>query len=350
MNQTIANVLSKIQNEIEQTNVHPNHLKSSSSYNGFEKLFSETVHNMELQETSIHENYGHHFPDIDIIINNKKYGVELKSRTDGSWINNGGSVFESVSDYNYEEIYLFFGTINKKKNEQRFSVRFAPYWTVTENIKVTHKPRYFINMNTSKSIFHSKSEYDVIRNMNESEKNLYVQKILKENTNKPQWYISEKENILPTLIKDLEKEKVQELISELLVLYPQDLLKTNGEKEKGKSDYTRVTIHLISTYFYYSPSTRDLFTAGGKFIYKNVSFPKIVEQFRKNKQTIIWTLENHSSDFKDLMYKNWDELGIPLEKNDVIKDYKKVLNYLGQENLKNTLKQANVENLTDIVF
>lgn len=350
MSYSINDFLFLLKEKIENTIVEEKYLKSTSSYNGFEKLFSDLVKNINIKNITITENYGHHFPDIDIVINNTKYGIELKSRTDGSWINNGGSVFESISSQDYKEIYLLFGTINKKKKETTYKVNFAPYWTVTENIKVTHKPRYFINMNTKKSIFDKKEDYDKIRIMTETEKNNYVQKILKENTNKPQWYITENEEVLPTLIKDLEKNKVDELIAEMLILFPNDLLKTIGSKEKGKSDYTRITKYLISNYFFYSPSTRDLFSAGGKYNYNNINFPKIVYQFKNHSSKIIQILKNQSSDFKELAYRNWSEENIQFKKLNIIDDYKDLLDHLGQKYLKETLKEANENKLTNIIF
>lgn len=350
MSYSINEFLLLLKEKIESTEIEEKYIKSTSSYNGFEKLFSDLTKEINIENISIRENYGHHFPDIDILINNVKYGIELKSRTDGSWINNGGSVFESVSSQDYKEIYLFFGTINKKKKEINYKVAFAPYWTVTENIKVTHKPRYFINMNTKKSIFEKKEDYDKIRIMTETEKNSYVQKILKENTNKAQWYITESEEILPTLIKDLEKNKIHELIAEMLILFPNDLLKTIGSQEKGKSDYTRITKYLISTYFFYSPSTRDLFSAGGKYTYNNVDFPKIIYQFKNHAPKIIDILKNQSSDFKELAYKNWLEENINLKNENIIEDYKYLLNHLGKKYLSKTLKKAKEEKITNIIF
>ncbi|WEB19423.1 hypothetical protein PUW68_12175 (plasmid) [Staphylococcus haemolyticus] len=347
---SINDFLFFIKEKIENTKVEEKYLKSTSSYNGFEKLFSDLTKDMEINNIEIKENYGHHFPDIDVIVNDVKYGIELKSRTDGSWINNGGSVFESISSQDYKEIYILFGTINKKKYETTYKVAYAPYWTVTESIKVTHKPRYFINMKTQNSIFNKKADYNKIRTMTENEKNNYVQKILRESANKPQWYITEKEEVLPTLIKDLKKSKVNELITEMLILFPHDLLITTGINEKGKSDYSRITQYLITNYFYYSPSIRDLFSAGGKFNYNNISFPKIVYQFKIHSPKIIDVLEKQSSDFKEFAYKNWSEENIEFSKTNIIEDYKTLLNHLGEKYLKETLKKADESKLTNIIF
>lgn len=351
MSYSINKFLLRLKEKIENTEITKDkYLKSTSSYNGFEKLVSDLIKNLDIKDVVIKEHYGHHFPDMDVTIDNIKYGIELKSRNNGSWTNNGGSVFESVTSQDYEEIYLFFGTIDIKNQEKTYKVEFAPYWSVTESIKVTHKPRYFINMNTQKSIFNNKKDYEKIRTMSETEKNNYVQKILKENTEKPQWYITESEEVVPTLINSLEKNRKNELIAEMLVLFPNDLLKTIGKDEKGKSDYTRITKYLISNYFFYSPSTRDLFSAGGKYTYNNVDFPKIVDRFKIRSSDILKILKNSSLDFKEQAYSNWSEENIKFNQTNIIDDYKKLINHLGKKYLYQTLEKANETNLTNIIF
>lgn len=348
MSYSINDLLNELKQKIEQKTVCENHLKSTSNFNGFEKLVSEVL-TESFQHVEYHENYGHHFPDIDVIVDGIKYGIELKSRTDGSWTNNGGSVFESVSSDDYNEIFVLFGTINRSKQEQHFKVRFAPYWEVAENIKVTHKPRYYLNMNAKNSIFDSSQDYMSVRNMTEDEKNSYVQDKLRKSANKPQWYIAEIEKINPTLIKNLDLETKNRIISEIMVLFPQDLLKTITN-EKGKSDYTRATEYLISTYYYYSPATRDLFTAGGQFNYHGVKFPKIIEIFRNNIEIIIGILENQSDDFFNVAYKSWNELNIKFSRTDVISDYKIVLDTLGEMYFSCSLQKLNVSKLSHIIF
>lgn len=349
MEQKIEKVLLELKQTIETWDMIPDYIKSSSSFNGFEHLVSDVLKylsaNFLTHNIRYAENFGHFFPDIDIFIDNVKFGLELKSKTDGSWVNNGGSVFESISDTNYEEIFVLFGTINKSKKETHYKVKYAPYWQVAEAIKVTHKPRYFLNMNAKDSIFTSKEDYKNIRKMNELEKNTYVQKKLKESANKPQWYIADNDldSVNPTLISELPKATKENVISELLVLFPQDFL-------RSKSNYDNATEYLISAYFYYTPSLRDLFSAGGKFDIHGVKFPRIVNNIIEHKKEIHNILANQSADFKEKAYESWSKLPIELTRTSLKEDYKKTLDYLGRIFLEEELNSAHIDKLSSLIF
>jgi len=107
----IDDVLELVKIKIEKLNPVPErYLVSRGNVNGFEELvpeivdeiISETSGNINL-ESVVH--YGKYFPDMDLILNGIRYGLELKSRNNGSWDVPGNSVFERVSDQNYEEIF-----------------------------------------------------------------------------------------------------------------------------------------------------------------------------------------------------------------------------------------------------
>lgn len=301
MEEKFVSFLDCLKNEIEKTDVKIIKADSNVQYNEFENLVNKVIkHNTEkfkkLFDVDVKAKFGHHFPDLEVLVNNSKYGIELKSRTNGTWSVSGGSVFESVSDKGYREIYVLFGSI--EKNEEQYNVRFTPYWKAVESIKVTHKPRYFLNMNNSKSLFDSSSEYKKVREMTESMKNKYVQELLKKTTNKPQWYIADQQSVKPVLFNSLPTEKKNEIISELMILFPQDLL-------KHRSNYENSTEYLITAYFYYSPSLRDIFTAGGKSIINNVSLPKIVGRYIELNDVIKHVLFNQSEDFRKKAYNSW---------------------------------------------
>src|SRR5689334_17863290 len=126
MTDLILKLLEVLKQNIEAViPVKADYLKSSSSYNGFENLVSDLLDNFWIEEMAEYKvefvlNFSHYFPDIDVLIDDVRYGIELKSRTDGSWKINGGSVFESISSDNYEEIFVLFGTINRKKDEKSY--------------------------------------------------------------------------------------------------------------------------------------------------------------------------------------------------------------------------------------
>src|SRR5699024_11759418 len=72
-----------------------------------------------------------------------------------------------------------------------------PIWQSLTDIKVTHKPRYYIDLTNKNSIFDSQESYEKLRNASENEKNIYVQEILRTRSNKPQWYLTEPDVIYP---------------------------------------------------------------------------------------------------------------------------------------------------------
>lgn len=248
--------------------------------------------------------FGHHFPDIDIFINGKKYGLELKSRNQLNWTTNGNSVFESITDEDYEEIYLLFGALDNTTN--CYQVKFAPYWTVLSDIKVTHSPRFFIDMSlTNGNIFSSADEYNLLRNLTKEQKNQFLSKKLRNKTTESQWYLPKEEtSVQPILLSSLTKDEKNRLFAELFILYGHDLLKSDN-KQIPKADYEQAAAYIISQYFYYSPSFRDFFSAGGRFTYQNESYPRVFEILADNLSLIRNLLHSGNADFIAQCFKQW---------------------------------------------
>lgn len=320
-------------------------LVSKGNDNGFEKLvplLAETIVN-ELDETlQVIPHYGHHFPDMDFILNGKRYGVELKSRNNGSWDTNGNSVFESISDEMYEEIFIVFGT--KEPGKDRILVQYAPYWTVTSSITVTHSPRFKIQMNTPNSVFKSKQEYDQLRDMSEKEKVVFLQNYLKQNTTGVKWFVpQDSQSLKPTSLNTLSADRKNRIKAEILVLYPQDLLTAN------RADYSRAHEFLIVHYFYYSSSFRDFFSAGGQWKYEKVKFPKSIETLYLLRSEIKDILENANPEFKEIAYRSWDSLQIKLTRKSFIEDYHAIIAHIGDVHFRNELNHANIQNLCDLL-
>lgn len=342
----ITNFLTDLSRKIEEKNpVDKKYLISAGNKNGFEDLVTDTITKWNLpSNVKVDFKFGHHFPDIDVFIDNIKYGLELKSRNNGSWTTNGGSVFESVSDADYTDIYILFGSINSK-NDTHYSTKFNNYWKCTQEIKVTHKPRYYLNMEADTSIFSTAEEYASLRNMSEVEKNGYIYSKLKEAANKPQWYISENDNVLPTR---LESSTYKRYSAELMFLFPQDLLKSSNN-ENIQANYDRCASFLISSYFVYTTNIRDLFSSGGREKINNISVPKIFTRMRDNSELIKKIISEQSDAFIMQAYDSWSELEIPLTRQDPLEDYKLVLDHLGKQ-FPNTLNSIGADKLSDIIF
>lgn len=323
------------------------YLKTSSSYNGFEQLVTDVLKGkygkfIIPDSIKINFKFKHHFPDINISVNNSLYGLELKSRSNGSWMTNGGSVFESITE-NYTDIYILFGSFNKKNNETKYKVRFDYYWNVTDSIKVTHSPRYHIAMDTNTHIFNSSIEYKELREASEENKYSYIREKLQEFATKNTWYLPEisddssdnsEVSVKPTLISDLPNKKdfEKKIKTEIFIIFPEDIL------GKSRADYSAATGYVLEKYFIYSPNFRDIFTAGGKVKYKGVELPKILSTLKALAPEIIYSLKYDNS-LVEAARSKWNNLDISYT-DDPVNDYKSILNKIALNN-KTILKVLN---------
>lgn len=348
----IIEILTKITKKIEtMESIDPAFLRSRGNDNGFEELFpivlEEIIYELNLQtklEYKIH--LGHHFPDIDIILNGVKYGIELKYRSNGAWNTNGNSVFESITGTDYEEIYVVFASKIPKKNQ--LLVRYAPYWEVASNIKVTHSPRFTIDMdNKGQSVFDSKESYTLLRQMNEHEKVSFVQNYLREHNNSAKWYVSPTNNVLPTKFSSLSIKKRKQIQAELCILFPDDLLHGSNSTK-----YNRTAEYLLDTHYIYNSSLRDIFSSGGIYNYNNVSFPQIIRTFVSLEYEIHQTLISGSKDFFDLCYFHWKKnMPDSLIVDNPLDSYVNILNYLGTLNdYPDRLNRAKITNLSTLIL
>lgn len=348
----IEQILEMMKNEIEAIEeVSSEYLVSQGNNNGFEKLVPKIVDKVkqEISDSDVLEkkvHLGHHFPDMDLILNGERYGLELKSRNNGSWDTNGNSVFESISDEEYKEIYVFFGT--NKKPEPKIKIKYRPYWQTTSNIMVTHSPRFKISMDTTESVFKNADEYNSLRNMTEGQKISFLQEYLRNNTKGVKWFVPQSEDSLsPILIKSLNKEEQGRTLAEVLILFPQDHIKDG--KGKSHDKYLRSAEYLIGTYYYYATNFRDFFSSGKKYIYNDVHFPKFVANLNEHSEEIHEILIHANSAFQTLAYQSWEEMGVQLSMTSFENDYKAILDTIGDQYLKDELQKANVKKLSDFL-
>ncbi|HFU4517252.1 TPA: hypothetical protein ACGPA4_000131 [Streptococcus suis] len=343
-------ILEQFKTKIEARNpIDKKYLVSKGKQNGFELLVPEIaeeikreISNPDIFDYKVH--LGHHFPDLDLIVNKQVYGLELKSRNNGKWDTNGNSVLESISEDIYEEIYLLFGS--KEPDNDHILIKYNQYWKVTSAISVTHSPRFKINMDTPTSVFTSAEEYNQLRTKTETEKIQFLQNYLKQNTTGVKWFISPTdsvESVKPTSLNSLPSSVQNAVKSEVLILFPQDLISAT------KANYSRAHEFIISNHFYYSSSFRDFFSAGGKWEHNSVEFPKSVQTFHELKDEILQMIGEANEDFQQLAYQSWETLGIPFPKKSFLEDYKSVINLIGRVNFYNELKEANLSEFSSLL-
>ena len=158
------------------------YFKSNGNSNGFEKLFDENIIDY-LKVKYQHENIsfnlitGQHFPDMDIIIDRNKYGVELKSSQQGEWSIPGNSTLESQTDDDYNMIYLIFGS--RTTDDYKYEILYDEYWRVASQIKVTHSPRFIIDMKAQQTVFKDNDDYEEFRCKDKRNKSKFLRAPLK---------------------------------------------------------------------------------------------------------------------------------------------------------------------------
>lgn len=325
------------------------YLESHGNANGFERLMKEVIieefnNKVKLLLPNnivvLKPRFGHHFPDLDLHIDDKIYGIELKSRNNGSWNTLGGSVIESISKDNYEEIYLLFASFNKKIGERSYKVRYKPYWQAADAIKVTHSPRFDLNLNTEQSVFSSNEDYKKLRSMPTDEKLQFIRKTLAENANGATWYTNP-ETVPPTMYSGLNKKQKDKLKVEVLTLFPQDLL------HQPRALYSRITDYLLSQYFIVNTSTRDMFSAGGTIEVQGQKFPKIIDTYKKYQDQIIKLLDTNDFNFTELAQNLW---GISENSNSLQHNFLKVIDDCGSKYFMSNLDKVSVATLSELIF
>lgn len=346
----ITDILNKFKTTIEAINpIDKKYLVSKGNQNGFEILVPEIAETIksEINDSSIFDykvHLGHHFPDMDLIVNGMCFGLELKSRNNGSWDTNGNSVFESITDENYQDIFLLFGS--KEPGKDHIRVKFDYYWKVTSSINVTHSPRFKINMDAQNSVFKSSQEYYQLRDKTEKEKIAFLQNYLKEHTTGTKWFVPQDtttESIKPTSLNLLSQNIQNQVKAETLVLFPQDLITSK------KANYARAHEFIITNHFYYSSSFRDFFSAGGKWEKNNIEFPQSVGTFHNLRSEIRNILDNSNEEFQKLAYESWNTLELPLNKTSFFDDYCKVIDLIGRVNFYPELQEARIQKLSNLL-
>lgn len=336
---------------------------SNGNDNGLENLVKDLLTNeknlAEIRDkfdATITLEFGHHFPDITVLIEDTTYGIELKSRNNGSWATNGGSTMESITS-DYKEIYTFFGTYTKK--EMKYKVRYKPYWQTIDSIKVTHSPRFGLNMDAKDRLFKSEEEYDNFRNALGEEKIKFIQTALKKSVGQAAWYIPTEVEVKVEKFKTLSGDEQKKLKNELMILFPWDLLKSciKDGKECSNANYDNIINYCLANY--YVLVTRDLFSAGGQGQYQNFAIPKIMAHYRDMCHEIIQRLNTADPDFRSLVEDIWFSKDTPkfirtaiqeCREDSLEKTFRNIINAIGEEYWKQTLSQIGVDNLSTLLL
>ena len=190
------------------------------------------------------------FPDIGCA----PYGVEIKTAKADKWICLGNSIMEGTRRDRVEIIYVAF-----LKKGGIPDIRIRPYDASISDIKVTHSPRYEINMDISynQTIF-SKLEIPYSEFKDASNKIQRLRRYYQDNGVDSWWLDEETGETVTTMnlisFGTLPTERKHELLTEIFALFPEIL----------KKQYGQAASYLVMKYGIFNPSFRDMVTAGGR--------------------------------------------------------------------------------------
>ncbi len=198
------------------------------------------------------------FPDI---VAKEYYGVEVKTSQGNNWQVIGNSVLESNRIPGVERIYLFFG-----KTKPPCAVRYRRYEECIYDVKVTHSPRYAIDMDLEpgKTLFDEMGiSYDALRESEDPFVPILDYMRRKVPHAEEKWWFGKKgEEIAAPLtmrfwseLKEKEKKNIRTIC---LANFPEVF----GPSSPSK--YEKVAAFLVKEYAIVCSSLRDMFTAGGK--------------------------------------------------------------------------------------
>ena len=198
------------------------------------------------------------FPDIGL----SPFGIEVKTTESDSWTSTANSVLESTRRPDVEVIYVVF---IKQGGEPGVMIR--SYEDVVTGIKVTHSPRYAIDMRADSSLFDEMgTTYNDFRKDNPVAKlKDHFKRALKRMGKSEQQQVhlldetkDETTSVVITAFSALSGEDRNRLKFEIMALLP-EVLSTTGSLYK----YEQAAMYLAGKNVA-CKSLRDLFSAGGQ--------------------------------------------------------------------------------------
>tara|TARA_B100000686_G_C16800296_1_gene985478 strand:+ start:607 stop:1686 length:1080 start_codon:yes stop_codon:yes gene_type:complete len=256
-------ILNQTVNSLRSISANRTNEFEKMSPTNFEKKVYEIIRKSAL-DTKFKNSFelisGQRFPDIVSRLKNKKfgYGIEVKKTIKNHWETIGNSIMEGNRVDNIEKIFLFFGKLNSPMD-----FKFKPYEECLSDVKITHSPRYFINMDipTDETIFSKVGKsYEEIRNLPNPFQPIkeYLRETLRESGEEVWWVDENEESGGDAYVKLWENLSINEkklFQCKMMGLFPE--IFGNAARKYG-----RATSWLASRYGIVSHALRDTFTAG----------------------------------------------------------------------------------------
>lgn len=203
---------------------------------------------------------GQKFPDI---VAKGLFGVEVKSCAKDSWQTIGNSVNESTRVSDVSSIYLLFGQLHEP-----ISFRVRPYEHCLAEIKVTHYPRYLIDMDLKEgsTIFDKIGlPYDELRLLDDPFTPIREYYRKQKKPGESIWWMEDGGdqvqhalNPVVRVWRNLSVEDQKSIRAQAMVLFPGVFSRTSKDK------YNDLATWLVAKHGVVTNSLRDLFSAGGQ--------------------------------------------------------------------------------------
>lgn len=313
--------------------------------------FEDVVYDSLLESGFKEEEISHSsqkFPDfvLEDLEDGDKMGVEVKKTDSAKWEVIGGSIYESLKN-DIEDTYVLMAKLGGDRPE----VRLRKYEECIDDLKVTHSPRFYLNLDLKEGEdYLTRNDAKDLLELSGDELNKKIRQLLR--TQKSTWW-SEGETIS---FADLPQEEKGLYLNEGIALFP----------EVFKGDYRKFTPWLVYSCLVWCGNVRDIFSAGGNkyvedmHIYVSAIMYRTLQNVTSIKLRIIEMTEDEQKKFwgrstEDFSERidNWLEL---VEENlkvssDLIANNKKLPVYENYTNemISNSVKSSFMSRLSDLM-
>ena len=198
----------------------------------------------------------HAFPDIRA----NGFGIEVKTTAKDTWLTVGNSVFEGMRDPDVTEIYVVFGKLGGLP-----SVRWGRYEDRITHVRISHAPRFVLEMDRDSSLFDQMSvSYNEFAGLSPNEKMRHIREYSRGRLKPGErlWWLEDEQDeggrpLEVRLYMHLGQDEKIRLRAEAALLCPQIV---KGSRARGK--YNDAAMFLLTYHGVFAPQTRDLFSAG----------------------------------------------------------------------------------------
>ncbi len=219
----------------------------------------------------------HAFPDLAA----NGFGVEVKFTKKDSWQAVGNSVFEGMRDPIVERVYIIFGKLGGWPE-----VKWARYEECVNHVRISHAPRFVINLEESGSLFAKMNiSYEQFSELSPEEKMEHIRSYSRSRLKEGErlWWLEDQEEQVEeeqahtwpaevTFYMRLPQWRKRRLRAEAVLLCP-GIVKPSRTKT---FEYADAGLYLLRQHGVFCHQTRDLFSAGsvagvegeGKYVMK----------------------------------------------------------------------------------